>query len=36
MKAFALAHPIVMTLIALSLIGTVGYTVAAVAYRARQ
>jgi hypothetical protein len=36
MRSFVLAHPIVTTLIALSLIGTVGYTVAAVAYRARQ
>lgn len=36
MKAFVLAHPIAATLIALSLLGTVGYTVRAVAWRARQ
>ena len=36
MKAFILAHPIVATLMALSVIGTVGYTLAAVTYKGRK
>ena len=36
MKAFALAHPIVATLMALSVLGTIGYAVAAATYKGRQ